>query len=223
MNETNGAAAVEGWGDLGWEIRREGEALVREFSGIFSRETVQRFVVESAASLASARRQEFVPLFARRFARSRLRALAQGEGLMDKDQPEILFVCVRNAGRSQMAAALASQMSGGRVTVRSAGSMPGDEVHPAVVEALAEVGLDIGQEFPKPLTDEVVRVADVVITMGCGDACPIYPGKRYLDWEVDDPAELDLAGVRAVRDEIGTRVRTLLGELGVLEASASSH
>jgi arsenate reductase len=209
---------VPAWNDLEWRIRREGEALIREFAGVFSRETVEHFVAESAQAFSSARRQEFVPLFVRRFARDRLRAVAQGEGLLVKDRPEILFVCVHNAGRSQMAAALAAHHGGDHISVRSAGTTPADEVNQSVVQAMSEIGLNLAQEFPKPLTDEVVRVADVVITMGCGDACPIYPGKRYLDWEVEDPATLDIEGVRAVRDDIDARVRALLTELGVTEA-----
>ncbi len=117
-----------------------------------------------------------------------------------------------------MAAALTHHRSGGKVTVRSAGSEPADHLNPAVVSAMAELGLDISKEFPKPLTDDAVRTADVVITMGCGDACPFYPGKRYLDWELDDPAKLDIHGVRRVRDEIAGRVDTLLSELGVRTA-----
>ena len=127
--------------------------------------------------------------------------------------PEVLFVCVHNAGRSQMAAGLTKLRSGGRVHVRSAGSDPADEVNPAAVQAMAEVGLDISDEFPKPLTDEVVRLADVVITMGCGDACPIYPGKHYEDWVLDDPAGQDLETVRRIRDEIDARVTELVREL----------
>lgn len=127
--------------------------------------------------------------------------------------PEVLFVCVHNAGRSQMAAALLDHHAGGRVHVRSAGSDPADRVNPAVAAALAEVGLDITLEFPKPLTDKVVCAADVVITMGCGDACPIYPGKRYLDWRLDDPAGKPIEEVRPIRDEIDRRVRALLEEL----------
>ena len=129
------------------------------------------------------------------------------------DVPEVLFVCVHNAGRSQMAAALLDHYAAGRVMVRSAGSQPADHLNPAVVEALAEMGLDVAKEFPKPLTDEAVRAADVVITMGCGDACPFYPGKRYLDWKLDDPAGLRLEAVRPIRDEIDRRVRALLAEL----------
>jgi arsenate reductase (thioredoxin) len=128
-------------------------------------------------------------------------------------EPEVLFVCVHNAGRSQMAAGLVKLRSQGRIHVRSAGSAPGEEINPVAVQAMAELGVDMSGEFPKPLTDEVVRAADVVITMGCGDACPVYPGKRYEDWELDDPAHTDLDGVRRIRDEIAERVRRLVGEL----------
>jgi protein-tyrosine-phosphatase len=127
--------------------------------------------------------------------------------------PEVLFVCVHNAGRSQMAAALLDHRAAGRVHVRSAGSDPADEINPVAVEAMAELGIDLSKEFPKPLSDEVVRVADAVITMGCGDACPIYPGKRYEDWTLDDPAGQDLATVRRIRDEIDGHVQKLLDEL----------
>ena len=127
--------------------------------------------------------------------------------------PEVLFVCVHNAGRSQMAAALLDDRSDGRVHVRSAGSDPAERLNPAVIEAMSEIGLDISKEFPKPLTDEVVRAADVVVTMGCGDACPLYPGKRYLDWELEDPAGKSLAIVRRIRDEIDQNVQQLLAEL----------
>ncbi len=132
---------------------------------------------------------------------------------MTKQVPEVLFVCVQNAGRSQMAAALLDRAAGGRAHVRSAGSAPAEQIHPEVKEAMEELGMDLSKEFPKPLTDEVVRAADAVITMGCGDACPVYPGKRYLDWEVPDPAGKPLGEVRAIRDEIDKRVRILLEEL----------
>jgi arsenate reductase len=132
---------------------------------------------------------------------------------VSKDVPEVLFVCVQNAGRSQMAAGLLDKLAEGRVYVRSAGSEPAGRLHPNVVAAMAEIGVDLGKEFPKPLTDEAVRAADAVVTMGCGDACPIYPGKRYEDWELEDPAGKDLDTVRGIRDEIEGRVRTLLGEL----------
>jgi arsenate reductase len=127
--------------------------------------------------------------------------------------PEVLFVCVQNAGRSQMAAGLVDKRAAGRVRVRSAGSDPADRVNRIVVEAMAEVGVDISKEFPKPITDRAVRSADVVVTMGCGDACPVYPGKRYEDWEVRDPAGEDLESVRAIRDEIAGRVGALLDQL----------
>ena len=129
------------------------------------------------------------------------------------DVPEVLFVCTHNAGRSQMAAALLDHQAAGRVRVTSAGSQPADQLNPAVVAAMAEVGLDISREFPKPLSTDKVQAADVVITMGCGDACPIYPGKRYEDWDLPDPAGLDLAAVRPIRDEIHRRVLALLGEV----------
>ena len=128
--------------------------------------------------------------------------------------PEVLFVCVHNAGRSQMAAALLDHHAGGRVRVCSAGSEPASEINPAVRAAITEVGLDLSKEFPKRLTDEAVRAADVVITMGCGDVCSVYPGKRYLDWSVPDPAGQPLDVVRAIRDEIDARVRHFLAELG---------
>jgi arsenate reductase (thioredoxin) len=195
-------------------VEQAAEALQREFSGIFSQETIARYIVESTDLLAgNARVNVFVPVLVHRFTRERLKALGQAEGAITKEQPEVLFVCVHNAGRSQMAAGLVKLRSEGRIHVRSAGSAPGDEVNPAVVEAMEEIGVDMGEEFPKPLTDEVVRAADVVVTMGCGDACPIYPGKRYEDWELDDPAGQDLEAVRRIRDEIDGRVRRLVGEL----------
>jgi arsenate reductase len=194
-------------------LERGVDSLTDEFSGVFSRETIQRYVDESLDSLSGARLAEFVPLFVHRFARERLRALAQMEGKLTKDVPEVLFVCVQNAGRSQMAAALMDLYADGRVHVRSAGSDPAEAINPAAAEAMAELGADLEKEFPKPLNDEFVRAADAVITMGCGDACPIYPGKRYEDWELEDPAGKDLETVRRIRDEIAARVRTLLSEL----------
>jgi protein-tyrosine-phosphatase len=187
--------------------------LADEFKGVFSEETIARYIAESLDLLGNSRINVFVPVLAHRFARERLRALAQVEGKMTKEAPEVLFVCVHNAGRSQMAAGLVKLRSQGRVHVRSAGSAPGDEINPAVVAAMAEIGGDMSEEFPKPLTDEVVRAADVVITMGCGDACPIYPGKRYEDWTLDDPDGKDIATVRRIRDEIDARVQRLITEL----------
>ncbi len=132
---------------------------------------------------------------------------------MNAEVPEVLFVCVHNAGRSQMAAALLDRYAAGRIHIRSAGSEPASALNPRVVEAMGEIGLDISREFPKPLTDDYVRAADVVITMGCGDTCPIYPGKRYEDWELDDPAGRDLDAVRRIRDEIDVHIKKLVGEL----------
>ena len=152
-------------------------------------------------------------MLAHRFARERLKALAQAEGMLVKEQPEVLFVCVHNAGRSQMAAGLVKLRSDGRIHVALGRQRPCREINPAVVVAMEELGVDMGEEFPKPLTDEVVRAADVVITMGCGDACAIYPGKRYEDWVLDDPAGQDLDAVRVIRDELDARVQTLISEL----------
>jgi arsenate reductase (thioredoxin) len=194
-------------------VRQAADALAGEFAGVFSQETIERYIAESLDLLGDARINVFVPVLAHRFARERLKALGQAEGTIVKEQPEVLFVCVQNAGRSQMAAGLMNLRAAGKVHVRSAGSDPAEEINPAVVEAMGELGIDLDQEFPKPLTDEVVRAADAVITMGCGDACPIYPGKRYLDWELADPAGKDLETVRAIRDEIDQRVRMLLAEL----------
>jgi arsenate reductase (thioredoxin) len=133
--------------------------------------------------------------------------------VLDETQPDVLFVCVHNAGRSQMAAGLLKLRSHGKINVRSAGSAPADEINPNAIAALQELGIDMSEAFPKPLTDEAVRAADVVITMGCGDACPIYPGKKYEDWQVDDPAGRDLDTVRRIRDELDERVRKLIAEL----------
>jgi protein-tyrosine-phosphatase len=195
-------------------VERAAEALQREFEGVFSQETVARFIAESSDLLGGdAKVNVFVPVLVHRFARERLKALGQAEGVIVKEQPEILFVCVHNAGRSQMAAGLVKLRSQGRVHVRSAGSDPTDQINPAVVQAMTEIGVDMSEEFPKPLTDEVVKAADVVITMGCGDACPIYPGKKYEDWELQDPAGQDIETVRRIRDEVDTRVRNLIAEL----------
>jgi arsenate reductase len=194
-------------------IRKSADSLSDEFAGIFSQETIERYLSESVDLLGGARVNVFVPVLAHRFARERLRALAQWEGSIVKELPEVLFVCVHNAGRSQMAAGLVKLRSEGRIHVRSAGSDPADEINPAVVEAMRELGVDMSEEFPKPLTDEVVRAADAVITMGCGDACTIYPGKRYEDWVLDDPADQDLEAVRRIRDEIDGRVQKLIDEL----------
>ena len=187
--------------------------LCEEFRGVFSRETVEQTVTQSLEAVGAVRFDDFLPILVYRFSRDRLRATGQAAGSIVKDVPEVLFVCVHNAGRSQMAAALLNHRAEGRVHVRSAGSAPAGEINAVVVEAMQELGVDLTKEFPKPLTDEVVQAADAVVTMGCGDACPVYPGKRYEDWELDDPAGQDLETVRRVRDEIDARVQKLLAEL----------
>ena len=154
-------------------LERGLEGLAVEFAGVFSAETVERYMAESVGDLPAARVRNFVPLLVHRFARERLRALGQVEGSITKDVPEVLFVCVENAGRSQMAAGLMDKLAAGKVHVRSAGSAPAERINPSVVEAMGEVGVDISKEFPKPMTDEVVKAADAVITMGCGDAVRI--------------------------------------------------
>lgn len=195
-------------------LHRAAERLAHHFTGMVSEETVERVVFESYAALArTAAVKTHLPSLAEKFARDRLTALAQSKGLLAKRVPEILYVCVQNSGRSQMAAALTRQLAGDRVHVRSAGSQPGERILPEVALVLTEIGLDVSDEFPKPLTDDVVRAADAVVTMGCGDACPLYPGKRYLDWQLDDPSDLNLDGVRRVRDDIRDRVEHLLSEL----------
>jgi protein-tyrosine-phosphatase len=197
-------------------VEKAAESLESEFAGTFSRETIARYIAESVDLLGDSKVNVFVPVLAHRFARERLKALGQAEGLITKELPEVLFVCVQNAGRSQMAAGLVTMRSGGAVHVRSAGSSPAEEINPDVAAVMGELGIDLSQAFPKPLTDEVVRAADVVVTMGCGDACPIFPGKRYEDWVVADPAEAgSLDAVRAIRDDIDGRVRQLLRELAV--------
>ena len=196
-------------------IKGVADRLQADFSGIFAAETIQRFMAESWESLSGAKVAAFIPLFLERFTRQRLRALARVEGKLTDAQPMIVFLCVQNAGRSQMAAGWTQHLAGDRVEVYSGGSDPASVVNPAAVEAMREVGIDISNEFPKPWTDEVVRAADVIITMGCGDSCPIFPGKRYLDWEVGDPKDLPVEQVRPIRDEIGERVRALLDELAI--------
>ena len=194
-------------------IHQAAKNLKAEFAGVFSEETIERNIADSLDLLGGSRINVYVPVLAHRFARERLKAHAQADHLIAKDQPEVLFVCVHNAGRSQMAAGLVKLRSEGRIHVRSAGSAPGSEINPAVIEAMNELGVDMSEEFPKPLTDDFVQAADVVITMGCGDACPIYPGKKYADWELADPAGQDLEAVRDIRDEIDVRVRALVSEL----------
>jgi arsenate reductase (thioredoxin) len=186
-----------------------------EFDGVFGTETIERFLSSSYDQFTShATIPRFLPLLAERFARQRLQALARVEGHSD-GRPTVLFLCVHNAGRSQMALGFFRRLAGDRAVVWSGGSEPGYEINPSAIAAMAERDIDISGEFPKPWTEEIVQAADVVITMGCGDACPVFPGKRYLDWELDDPAGKAVEDVRPVRDEIERRVRGLLDELGV--------
>jgi arsenate reductase len=188
--------------------------LEDEFAGIFGPETIERFLTDSLDQLLpQARITTFTPVFAERFARDRLHALAKIEGKTDVTTPSVLFLCVHNAGRSQMAAGWLEHLAGDRIDVYSGGSEPASEVNRAAIDAMAEVGINIATQYPKPWTDEIVRAADVVVTMGCGDACPIFPGKRYEDWELDDPAGLDVDAVRPIRDQIRRRVETLIGSL----------
>ena len=190
--------------------------LADEFHGVFGEETIERFVVSSWDQFAEhATTINFLPILAERFARQRLQALARVEGKDDGGVPVVLFLCVHNAGRSQMALGWFQHLAGDRARAWSGGSEPTSAVNPAAITAMAEIGIDISGEYPKPWTDEIVRAADAVITMGCGDACPIFPGKRYQDWELDDPDGLGVEAVRPIRDEIGQRVRGLLASLNL--------
>ena len=190
--------------------------LEKEFDGIVGVETIERFLHSSYDQFAArASIPNFLPLLAERFARQRLRALARVEGQHHDGKPTVLFLCTHNAGRSQMAMGFFTQMAGDAAVAWSGGSEPGNEVNPAAVAAMAERGIDVSGEYPKPWTDEIVRAADVIITMGCGDACPLFPGRRYEEWKLEDPAGRGVDDVRPIRDEIERRVRALLTELGV--------
>ncbi len=196
------------------QLDRITDELADRFTGTFGRETVDRFVGETFRLLErSATVTVHLPTLTARFAKERLLDLAKADGLAQETAPQVLFVCVHNVGRSQLAAALLTHHAFGHVMVRSAGSQPLGAIPLVITEALAEQGIQLAGAFPKPLTDEVVRAADVVVTMGCGDACRIYPGKRYLDWDVPDPMGQPLTVVRLIRDEIDRRVRGLLDEL----------
>ena len=195
-------------------IDRISADLAARFAGTFAPETVDRYVRESHTLLADqAHITRHLPSLTSRFAADRLSALASADLPAGEGVPEVLFVCVQNAGRSQMAAGILRHLAGDRVHVRTAGSKPASAVRSVIVAALDEIGVPIGGEYPKPLTDDVVRAADVVITMGCGDACPVYPGRRYLDWDLKDPVGLPLPRVREIRDDIEARIRELLTTL----------
>jgi arsenate reductase (thioredoxin) len=190
--------------------------LQRDFSEMFGVETIERFLISCYDELAErATVANYLPLFAERFARQSLNAVARVEGKISDGKPTVLFLCTHNAGRSQMARGFFAHLAGERAVAWSGGSEPGNELIPAAVEAMAEVGIDITEEFPKPWTNEIVEAADVVVTMGCGDACPIYPGKHYEEWTLSDPAGQSLDAVRPIRDDIEEHVRRLLGDLNV--------
>ncbi len=197
-------------------LRSAAARLREQFEGVFGEETIELFLTSSYDQFANrATAVNFLPIMAERFARQRFRALARVEGKALDGLPIVLFLCVHNAGRSQMALGWFQHLAGDRAIGWSGGSEPGNEVNPAAITAMAEIGIDIRSEFPKPWTDEIVQAADVVVTMGCGDACPLFPGKRYEDWELDDPAGQSVDAVRPIRDEIGQRVRVLLASLDV--------
>ena len=197
-------------------LRTAATRLGRDFAETFNTETIERFLHSSYDQFAGrATVVNFLPLLAERFARQRLHALAKVEGRSHDGRPTVLFLCTHNAGRSQMAMGFFVHHSGDAAVAWSGGSEPGDRVNPAAVAAMKERGIDISGEYPKPWTDEIVRAADVVITMGCGDACPVFPGKRYEEWTLHDPAGLEVAAVRPIRDEIERRVLRLLDLLDV--------
>jgi protein-tyrosine-phosphatase len=220
VSQTPTTPSAPSWASLPLDqavaLRTAAQRLSEDFAGVFGAETIERFLHTSFDQFAQrATIPTFLPLMAERFARQRLRALAKIEGLHDDGKPTVLFLCTHNAGRSQMAMGFFTHLAGDTAVAWSGGSEPGASVNPAAVAAMAERGIDISREFPKPWTDETVRAADVVITMGCGDACPIFPGKRYEEWVLEDPAGQDLADVRPIRDDIERRVRTLLHQLEV--------
>jgi arsenate reductase (thioredoxin) len=197
-------------------LRTAAVRLSDRFGAMFGVETIERFLHASYDEFATrAAIPHYLPLLAERFARQRLDALAKVEGRAGTGLPTVLFLCTHNAGRSQMAMGFLTHLAGERAVAWSGGSEPGTRVNPAAVAAMAERGIDISGEYPKPWTDEIVRAADVVITMGCGDACPVFPGRRYEEWVLPDPDGLDVAAVRPIRDDIERRVRALLDELGV--------
>ncbi len=188
--------------------------LAYAFDGTFDRARVEQAVTEAREALEpNAAITTYLPILVRRYATELLTAQAQADGTRAKTVPEILFVCVHNAGRSQMAAAIAEHLAPGRIHVRSAGSAPTGEINPQAVTVLAERGIDLTAAYPKPLTDTVLHAADVIITMGCGDTCPVFPGKQYLDWDVSDPAGASLDQVRDIRDDLQGRITGLLRDL----------
>nr|WP_238846470.1 arsenate reductase ArsC [Nocardia terpenica] len=188
--------------------------LHREFADTFGAETIESYLYSSFNQFASrATVLNFLPLLAERFTRQRLHALAEVEGKAVTGKPTVLFLCTRNAGRSQMALGWFTHLAGDAAVAWSGGSEPGEEVNPMAVAAMAEAGIDIAREYPKPWTEEILRAADIIVTMGCGDACPLYPGRRYENWELPDPEGQTLEAVRSIRDEIEGHIRHLLASL----------
>jgi len=201
------------------QLRASAVTLQRRWEGRINVETIERFMAESLDQLLPRSRvTAWLPVLVERLTNDRLRALVRLQSDRTDLNPSVLFLCVHNAGRSQMAAGFMRHLAGSRVDVFSGGSEPASELNQAVVAAMAEKGIDISQELPQPWADEIVRAADVIVTMGCGDACPVYPGKRYVDWELDDPAGKPVEEVRPIRDDLERRVRSLLSELGVSDA-----
>ncbi|MDX2376870.1 metalloregulator ArsR/SmtB family transcription factor [Microbacterium sp. LRZ72] len=195
------------------DLERLTDDLTTRFAGVLSRESVARCVAESHDLLTGAGDHPHLASRTAAFAAARLAALLQERGARSGERPHVLFVCVQNAGRSQMAAAILRRLAGERVRVSTAGSAPVADVRPPIVAALDEIGVGVDGDFPKPLTDDMVRAADVVVTMGCGDACPVYPGRRYVDWDIADPVGEPIEQVRRIRDDLDGRVRLLLREL----------
>jgi protein-tyrosine-phosphatase len=196
-------------------IRQAAERLRHQFEGTFNTETIERYMLDSQELLhATAKFTKWLPLLIERLTRDRLRALSRlehGGG----GRPAVLFLCVHNAGRSQMGAGWLRHLAGDQVDVFSGGTDPGVGLNDAAVFAMSEVGIDIGHELPQPWTDEIARAADVIVSMGCGDACPIYPGKRYEDWDLPDPTGQPIEVVREIRDDVRTRVEALIASLGL--------
>ncbi|MHA7248424.1 arsenate-mycothiol transferase ArsC [Arthrobacter tecti] len=219
-SSVSGANLREGAGDVVTEvpaiIHRIADQLSHRFAANFSSATVHRYVADTYFLLRDrARVTRFLASQTSRFATDRLSALASARGVALRPVPEVLFVCVLNGGRSQIAASVLKHLAGDRIHVRSAGSAPGDLIDPQVIELLDEVGVSVTGEYPKPLTDEIVQASDFVVTMGCGDACPVYPGRQYIDWAIEDPVGRSAEDVRRIRDDVWARVEALLPQLGI--------
>jgi protein-tyrosine-phosphatase len=196
-------------------IGRAVDRLAADYEGVFNRETIDRYVMEAFPAFADTTSARYLEHVLTQLGHTRLYAVGKLEGLIETGKPMILFLCIHNAGRSQMALGFARYLAGRNVDAFSGGSMPSADLNELVIEAMRERGIDITMEFPKPWSDDIVKAADVVITMGCGDACPIFPGKRYEDWPIPDPAGQRMDAVRAIRDEVEARVRALLTSLDV--------